>query len=284
MPLTHPPLFRLLRSRWLLDSRFIGGLAAALPGGSLLAWAHFVEPYRLELTHHAAPLGDTPGGRPIRLLHLSDLHFREDARWERSVVEALAGVGCDLLVITGDLVHLGARPEEVGRLLTRLPPARLGRFVCPGNWDRWSLEDEGVLRRMIAPAGLRLLNNEAVVIEDGARRFALIGVDDLLSGAPDLEVVRRAPAGLARVVLSHTPTLFPALAHAGATLVLSGHTHGGQIRLPGRGALWMPVGSGHYDAGWFTADGARLFVSRGIGMSVAPLRLLCRPEAALITL
>ncbi len=109
-----------------------------------------------------------------------------------------------------------------------------------------------------------------------------MGMDDALSGEPDPDLLSRLPKGVPSVVLSHVPTLFPDLAAKGADLVLSGHTHGGQIRAPIKGALWMPMGSGHYDCGWFEEGASKLFVSRGIGTSVAPLRFLCRPEAAVI--
>ena len=279
MPLTQPPLVRLLKKPWLRDGRVIGVLSALLPGGSLLAWAHFVEPRRLEVSRHRCPLA--PGAPPLRILHLSDLHFARDGAWVRSILEQLGQIKADLVVITGDLLHIGAEPE-VKALLAALPDAPLGRFACVGNWDRWSGHALPALRGLFEEAGIRLLVNEVAELHHGERSITLVGMDDLLSGEPDLDLMDGLPPGIPSVVLSHTPTLFPALAGRGADLVLSGHTHGGQIRAPLKGALWMPVGSGHYDAGWFAAGDARLFVSRGIGMSVAPLRFLCRPEAALI--
>ena len=134
VPLTHPPLMRLLRTRALLDSRFLGVLSALLPGGSLLGWAHFIEPNMVEITHHRAPLG---GAKPLRILHLSDLHFTRDIPWAHRVLKKVAEVPCDVMVITGDVIHVGVKPKEVEALLAQLPEPPLGRYACIGNWDRW---------------------------------------------------------------------------------------------------------------------------------------------------
>lgn len=279
MPLTDPPLVRLLKKPWIRNPKVIGLLSALLPGGSLLAWAHFVEPRNLDVTRHCHPLAD--GEKPITILHLTDLHFSRDDAWSRRMLDQLQTIKADVVVITGDLLHVGAG-LEVAALLERLPDAPLGRFACLGNWDRWSGFNLKQVRSLFEGAGIQLLVNATQEITIRGRRLCLVGVDDLLSGDPQPQILNAVPPGVPSVVLSHTPTLFPALAGRGANLVLSGHTHGGQVRAPFKGAVWMPVGSAHYDKGWFEIGNSHMYVSRGIGMSVAPLRFLCRPEAALI--
>lgn len=279
MPFTQPPFVRFLKSPLLRDSRFIGALSALLPGGSLLAWSHFVETRNLEISHHQALL--EPGRDTLKVLHLSDLHFSKDNPWVRSILRQLQGIEADLVVITGDLLHIGAK-EDVAPLLAALPDAPFGRYACLGNWDRWSGFTVDGLRSLFEGAGIQLLLNDHIPLMIRGRRLTLVGMDDALSGEPEPGLLSTLPEGVPTLVLSHVPTLFPDLASRGADIVLSGHTHGGQVRAPFKGALWMPMGSGDYDCGWFEEGGARLFVSRGIGTSVAPLRFLCRPEAALI--
>ena len=86
------------------------------------------------------------------------------------------------------------------------------------------------------------------------------------------------------VLLTHSPEIFTKADLIKFDLVLAGHTHGGQVRLPGIGALWLPVGSEPFESGWFYGQYARMYATRGIGTSILPVRLFCRPELALITL
>jgi len=86
------------------------------------------------------------------------------------------------------------------------------------------------------------------------------------------------------VLLTHSPEIFMRADLVKFDLVLAGHTHGGQVRLPGIGAPWLPAGSESFESGWFYGQYARMYVTRGIGTSILPVRLFCRPEIALITL
>jgi len=86
------------------------------------------------------------------------------------------------------------------------------------------------------------------------------------------------------ILLSHSPEIFFKADLARFDLVLAGHTHGGQVRLPWFGALWLPEGSEEYESGWFRGRTARMFVTRGVGTNILPIRFLARPEIALITL
>ncbi|MDF2694106.1 MAG: metallophosphoesterase, partial [Labilithrix sp.] len=114
----------------------------------------------------------------------------------------------------------------------------------------------------------------------------LAGLDDPMSGAPHLAAaLEGAPSGATKIALFHSPELFDGIAPS-IDLALAGHTHGGQVRIPLLGALWLPPGSGRFVAGWYDAPegAARLYVSRGIGTSQLNVRLFCRPELAIVTL
>jgi hypothetical protein len=129
-----------------------------------------------------------------------------------------------------------------------------------------------------------MLLNDAVVLERGGGRLALCGIDDWNSGRPDLDRALFATAGAGPVVLlSHNPDVFFEAARRGVALTLSGHTHGGQVRVPGRGVL-VRMSRYRLDEGRYRTGEAEIVVSRGFGVSGLPLRLGCPPEAVFLRL
>jgi hypothetical protein len=153
------------------------------------------------------------------------------------------------------------------------------RVTSRGNWENLRrVRDE---RAFYAAAGVRLLVNESARVRDD---LGLVGLDDADSGVPNAAAAERGvPAGAARLTLLHSPAFFDVLPPS-LPLALGGHTHGGQVRLPGLSPAWLPSGSGRYVAGWYARGEAHLYVSRGVGTSTLPVRLACRPEVALLTL
>lgn len=278
-PKRHP-LSTVLRHPLLKDSRFMAALSLAMPFGSLLAYSHFLETRWLEVSRYPVTLKGLT--RPLRLLHLSDLHLTKEDAWHRAMIQQLQGIEVDIAVITGDVTMPGYDPDVLRDMLRQLPHPPMGLFLVPGNWEYWSGLRGESLRRLALETGITLLVDEYV---DLPGNLTLAGTDSELGGEPDVEgLYRRLPPNRPTVVLSHCPSLFPRLDRAPAQLVLGGHTHGGQIRLPFKGALWLPSGSGSFDQGWFEGTHSRLFVSRGFGTSLARLRFLCRPEATVLEL
>lgn len=220
--------------------------------------------------------------RTVEILHLTDLHVRDEGPWLDSLCTALRALRPpDLLVLTGDVVTTGWTGAAVTQLLESLPVAPLGRFAVMGNWEHWSGATPGPWRSRLSEHGVRLLHNERAVLDD----LVLVGTDDHLAGeAPPDDLVPTETDSLPVVALTHSPAHAPALAGPRVPLVLSGHSHGGQVRLPLLGAGWVPMGTGPYVAGWYALGGTHLFVSRGIGWSIAPVRLGCAPELARIRL
>jgi predicted MPP superfamily phosphohydrolase len=121
------------------------------------------------------------------------------------------------------------------------------------------------------------LVNEAAAVRDD---LWIVGLDDALAGKPRIDAIDAVPPGVATLAIFHSPSLFSTIADR-VDLALAGHTHGGQVRLPLLGAIIVPPESGPFIAGWYRMDRAQLYVSRGIGTSVLPIRFLCRPEVAL---
>jgi predicted MPP superfamily phosphohydrolase len=252
---------------------FTLGLAALLAPAVVVLYAFFVEPYSLELTRHglAADVAS-----PLKIAHLSDLHSRGFGTRERQVVALVGQAAPDLIVVTGDLVDAGSL--EPTRELFQQLRAPLGIWVVRGNAERGRRSD-GEDGAFFKSVNVRLLDNQGVAIRDDVW---LVGLDDPLTGHPDLDVgLKGAPASSFKVALFHSPDHFSEVAGL-FNLGLAGHTHGGQVRLPLVSGLWLEQPNSPYIAGWYTKNRSQLYVSRGIGTTVVPARFMARPEIALI--
>lgn len=155
--------------------------------------------------------------------------------------------------------------------------APLGVYAVEGNWEHWRpAADEDATW---SAAGITILRNEARRLRDD---LWIVGFDDATAGSPDVErALAGVPAGVATLALFHSPILFERVAGR-VSLALAGHTHAGQVRLPLLPPLWLPQGSGRFVAGRYDDRGSTLYVSRGVGTSIAPVRFFCRPEVAVV--
>lgn len=247
-------------------------LIAAAFTASLALYARFVEPNWIEVTRHEV---EAPVSRPIKLAHLTDLHMKGFAKRHLRLVERLAEERPDAIVVTGDCVSGTADYDAVEQLISMLQ-APLGVWVVRGNWEHWRPPPPSRGFR-----GARLLDNAAARLVENVW---LVGVDDAYVGTPDLDrALAGVPRDAVRIALFHSPAFFT-LAAPRISLALAGHSHGGQIRLPLVGALWLPPRVDDFVAGWYDLARARLYVSRGLGTSILDVRFLCRPELPIITL
>lgn len=223
-----------------------------------------------------------PGlSRPVEILHLTDVHLREHTPWVDDLAARLRSLSPDLVAITGDVVTRGWTRDAVDRFLEAVPEAPLGRWAVMGNWEYWAEAPPPLWREVLRDHGVRLLMDEWAE----AGPLVVAGTDDQLAGEPDPHgALGGRPAGRPTLVLTHSPAYFPQLVAPDVPLVLAGHSHGGQVRLPLLGAFWVPRGTDAYIAGWYREEQSHLFVSRGIGWSIAPVRLWCPPELARIQL
>jgi predicted MPP superfamily phosphohydrolase len=167
-------------------------------------------------------------------------------------------------------------------------------FAVPGNWEHWSDVEFSSLRAVIERRpGNQLLLNEQASFAKEKQTVQLIGLDDFTAGNPDLSLLERMKylrnKSASTVILEHSPGFFDLpevrkiMGQDKFTLCLSGHTHGGQITIAGW-APFTPRGSGKFVAGFYDIPGCRLYVSRGIGMSIISARLGSRPEIAVFDL
>ena len=189
----------------------------------------------------------------------------------------------DLVVLTGDYVwQVLEAIDELAPILANLN-ARYGVYSTLGNHDYW-LDADAITETMEA-AGLPVLVNQGLTIQQGGGSFYLAGLDDGWSGNPDLDATLEGSKPEDPVILlCHEPDLAdPFSKDDRVDVQLSGHTHGGQVRLPHLPPFYLPRYSGRFVSGFYQVTEHRipLYVSRGIGTSVLPLRFLCRPEIGL---
>lgn len=228
-----------------------------------------------------------PFGCPLRVVQLTDIHagIFMNRRQMRYYIDQVIELQPDLFALTGDYISnsLSFLPgclEEMARVR-----ARYGTFATLGNHEHWygSLIE---LRTIFRRYGMPLLNNEHRLIRTERGLFAVIGIDDLRTGEGNLETALYGldPA-IPGLLLSHRPEIFPRAASLGIPLTLSGHYHGGQIKLglPGAGISLAHLRT-PYVEGLFTIGAARLYVSRGIGTTFTPVRLNAPPEITLFNL
>ncbi len=263
------------------------GRRAALGMGALgllgTGYMALVEPARPQLERVTLRLPNLPAKLDgLRIGQISDCHLglphtASNLRW---AVEQMRRERPDLLALTGDLVHSHHAIASLPVLLGGLS-APLGIYAVPGNHDYWEGLDD--LHRVLAPLGIPLLLNEHRRLQWHGADLWLVGVDDIWDGRPDLGVaLHGVPQGAFTLLLAHSPDSADTAAQHGIGVQLSGHTHGGHLRLPFLGPFSLPRFGTRYTIGHYHIGQTQLYVSRGLGG--APLRLLCRPEATIITL
>ena len=273
-------------------------VASEALGTGLLIYAFWIEPLGLGVTRQQLRSPKLAPGRPLRLLHLGDLHaeIQITAR-EQKLREALRTLSPDLILFSGDFINLSylqdRRAWEVARTVLAELHAPLGVFAVSGSP---AVDLPEVVPQVLAGLdNIRWLQDEVASVEHEGRRIDIVGltcthkpfVDGprlraaLAAAQPRLEPGQRPFT----VLLYHTPDLAPDAAEAGIDLQLSGHTHAGQVRLPGFGALVTGSLYGKsFEAGRMQEDGMTLYVTRGIGMEGkgAPrVRFLAPPEIIL---
>ncbi len=221
-----------------------------------------------------------PALEGFTLLQMTDQHLyplTQPSLIKKSIAIANS-LNPDLVVLTGDYVWQDLEAiDELAPILAGLD-AKYGVFSTLGNHDYWL--DADVITTTLEAAGLPVLVNQGLSIKHGKGSFYLAGLDDGWSGNPDLDAtLEGAIHGDPVILLCHEPDLADRYALDGrVSLQLSGHSHGGQIRLPGLGALILPYLGRKYDIGLYKVDEMLLYTNRGLGVISEPVRYNCPPE------
>jgi len=279
----------MLNRRRFLRNAIRGG--AALAGVAGLGTAYgFWEASQIRINRQAVPVPNLPGafvGKTVAVL--ADLHHGPyvGMPFIREAVRLANSLKPDLVALVGDYAHRGTEAcVELPPCLEALSDLRapLGVYSVPGNHD---MQDRGrVYRELIAATPLTDLTNRNVRVTHSGSHLWLAGVDDQYWGKPDVkQALAGVPDGSAVVMLCHNPDYAELAPDSRVGLMLSGHTHGGQVYLPAVGYLWLPSKYGDkYRRGLIQGPASRVFVSRGLGEAGVPLRLNVPPEINLLTL
>ena len=240
-----------------------------------MAYGSLVEPHRLVVRRQSVTVG--PGNSHLSLVLVSDTHLGlyRHADWLRKVVDRVNSLKPDAVVILGDIVdgeHGMSELEPLNQI-----GSRFGTFAVLGNTDyRVGAVD---VRRAVESQSVEVLTNEWVRLGDGGP--VLAGLDDIWYGTPDWDAIFRGiPDGASVILAVHNPDPADRAEYNGVDLMVSGHTHGGQVRLPLIGpAVSLPTVLGQqYDQGLFPYGKMNLFITSGVGESTVRARLFDPPE------
>jgi len=253
----------------------------AVIGVLCMAYGYYIEPYWLEVTHvKIANAKLPPSARPIRIVHISDLHCDPKVRLEERLVDVVAELRPDLIAFTGDAANSRAGVPNFRRCLSRL--AQLApTFVVTGNWDARGRGDSNAF----AGTGATELDGDIVKLDIGDTTVCLAGIG-FARHPSAAKVLDSLDGDVFTIFLYHTPGLIYDIARGNVDLYLAGHTHGGQVALPFYGAMITLSRFGkRFEAGLYRVDNTDMYVNRGIGMEGghAPrVRFFARPEVTLI--
>ena len=260
--------------------------------GCLVFWGFFIEPNRLITRQESITIDSWPKELSgLKIAVLSDIHagsaFIDDAKL-RLIVDRTNQLQPDLIVILGDYISGSDRnanhvePEVFAPQLKGLH-APLGVYSVLGNHDWWY--NGRKVRQALEQNGLRVLDDEVAEIQFRGTTFWLAGLADLWTRPQRVEsTIAKIPEGQTIIALTHNPDIFPRVPER-VKLLLAGHTHGGQVRLPLIGTVVHASDYGdRYLRGHVVEDGHHLFVTTGIGTSIVPVRFGVPPEIVLLTI
>lgn len=223
---------------------------------------------------------------PITIVQISDLHEKSFGSENSGLLEAVRSAKPDMIAVTGDMIFNSytASPnlsyiEELAKGCAEIAPT----FFVTGNHDRYHSQ---AVKKAFSQNGVTVLSGETIPVIIGGNRLIIGGIDDPDIDADSLERID-FPAGKDFcLLLAHRPGAFEQYAAAGAELVLCGHTHGGQIRLPWTKAIFYSDGGffPEYSDGLYMLDGSSMVISMGLGSSVIPFRLFALPEVTVVHL
>jgi len=229
----------------------------------------------------------------FRIAQLTDIHFGPymDQDLLGKAVRLAQEFQPDVVILTGDFVShpFGKRSGPEGARNAEPCADVFARWkgvpilAALGNHDHWN--SAKIVAGSLADRGIRVLKNQAEPMERDGQRLWIAGIDDLLDGAPDLrQTLAGIPDREVTVLMAHEPDFADHAASFPVDLQLSGHSHGGQVRIPGIGPIILPAMARKYHTGLNRVGRLQVYTSRGIGVIDPPVRLNCLPEVTLITL
>jgi len=255
-------------------------------------YARDIEPKLLEVNHHHITNQSIPSEfNNFNIVQFSDTHlgFHYSKRQFQTLIQKINDIKPDIIFFTGDLLDEPNKYKEVQPIISLLKDleAPYGKFAIYGNHDHGGYGSD-IYKSIMEQAGFTLLlNSHKQVRMQNGNSIYIMGIDDAMLGKPNIKMaVEGVPTDAYKILLSHAPDLANEASTYNIQMQLSGHSHGGQVKIPFAGALVKPPFAEYYHEGFYTI-GLRpltLYVNRGIGTTRLPFRFLSRPELTIFTL
>lgn len=253
-------------------------------------YARYIEPKRIEINHKTIKHHQIPKSfHDVKIVQFSDTHLHEhfSINHLKKVVDVINEQKPDIIVFTGDLIDEPNRYGHIHEIAPILKSLRapLGKFAIYGNHDHGGYGTE-IYQNVLHLSEFHLLKNEVkkVLLPDGSY-INIVGLDDLMLGRPSWdEALNNIEKNAYTILLAHEPGAIHQSKNYPVNLQLSGHSHGGQIKLPFIGPLYTPPYTDEYYEGLYQIDNTTLYVNRGLGTTRLPFRFLSVPEITVFTL
>ena len=252
--------------------------------GLLILYTFIIEPNRFVVTRHQLKQQFTSKNSSFKVVQISDLHLKQFNSRAQRIAEQVNKLKPNVVLFTGDSIDKVEQLDGFERFLSLLNK-QTAKYAIMGNWEYWAGVDLKRLIKIYANHNCRLLINESILHNHSDRSILITGLDDLV-GKPDLiKSLQGFPPQPNHLLLAHSPAyrdLFSSdelakIRQYKPQYMLSGHTHGGQLSLFGFTPI-RPNGSGRYVSGWYRDGAIAMYVSRGLGVSVLPVRIGVVPE------
>lgn len=253
-----------------------------------LIWGFFIEPNVIKIKRIELDIKNLPPSfEGIKIAHLSDFHSKNFGEKEKRILAMLSELNPDFVFITGDFINWTTKNLEscqgFWQELSKNYPQKT--FGVLGNHEHRHPKFKNI-RNLLKESGIEILENETRRIEKGGGSIFLIGLDDPREGYDDIEkAMAEIEADTPKILLAHSPEIFRKIKNENIDLTLVGHTHGGQINIPFIATFFLPLKYDRkYKSGLFKGGSTYLYVNRGIGETILPIRINAFPEVTLIEL
>jgi len=252
------------------------------------SWSFFVGPRRIKIENIRIKIKNlSPSFQGVKIIQLSDLHSKDFGEKEKKSLEILAQLKPDFIFITGDFIDWKTSNlkscQEFWKEISKNYPNRV--FGVFGNHENHHPKSK-TIKNLLTDSGVKIINNESVILRKNEDFIYLIGVDDPHENHDDIaKAMEQVENNTPKIMLAHSPEIFRRVKDQNIDLILTGHTHGGQVNIPFITNLFLPVKYDRkYKSGLFKEDSTYLYVNRGVGTTLLPFRFNAPPEITLIEL